>query len=64
MRKNLNTDQSSVMRILEHGRLDLLTLAFATFTNLPHIRRIIGDLMSMGLVVEEWDENKRYYRRS
>ncbi len=61
--QNLSTDHTFILRLLEHGGVDVQTLASASFSTATHIQRLVDDLIEKELVMKEWNGSRYYYRK-
>lgn len=61
--KNLGTEHTFLLRLLGHGEMTASTLTSANFGTTSQTRRVLEDLIKMGLVERRWKGDVLKYKR-
>ncbi len=61
--KNLGTEHTFILRLLDHGEMTVATLTSANFGSTSQTKRLLGDLIDRGLVERKWDGNIVKYKK-
>ena len=61
--KNLGVEHTFVLRLINQGGMDPLTIQQATFSTRNQIQRILDDLVGMNLIKKEWDGLRFLYKK-
>jgi len=61
--KNLRTEHTFILRLLDHGELTVATLASANFGTMSQTRRLLEDLINLDLVERQWNGGVVKYKR-
>jgi DNA-binding MarR family transcriptional regulator len=61
--KNLSSEHTYILRLLEHGAMDIGTLVRASFGTSANIQKILDDLVSMNLVERYWNGEGFVYKK-
>jgi predicted transcriptional regulator len=61
--KNLSSDHTFILRLLDHGALDAGTLMRASLGSKSQVNRILDELMQLDLIERQWDGNGFIYRK-
>lgn len=61
--KNLGTEHTFILRLLDHGEMTAATLTSANFGTMAQTKRMLEDLINLGLVERKWDGDVVKYKR-
>lgn len=61
--KNLGTDRTYILRLLDHGDMTAATLTSANFGTMAQTKRLLEDLINLDLVERKWYGDTVKYRK-
>ena len=61
--KNLGTDRTYILRLLDHGEMTASTLTSANFGTMAQTKRLLEDLINLDLVERKWYGDEVKYRK-
>ncbi len=61
--KNLGTERTYILRLLDHGAMTVATLTSANFGTMSQTKRMLEDLINLDLVERKWDGDIVKYKR-
>jgi hypothetical protein len=61
--KNLGTDRTYILRLLDHGELTATTITSANFGTMAQTKRLLEDLINLDLVERKWYGDEVKYRK-
>lgn len=61
--KNLGTDRTYILRLLDHGELTATTITSANFGTMAQTKRLLEDLINLDLVERKWYGDTVKYRK-
>ncbi len=61
--KNLGTDRTYILRLLDHGDMTAATLTSANFGTMAQTKRLLEDLINRDLVERKWYGDTVKYRK-
>ncbi len=61
--KNLGTDRTYILRLLDHGELTAATITSANFGTMAQTKRLLEDLINLDLVERKWYGDEVKYRK-
>jgi len=62
--KELSTEHTFVLRLLDQCGMDTNTLIQATFGTRSQVQRILDELVRLNMVEREWKEDKYLYKKA
>ncbi len=62
--KNLGTEHTFILRLLDHGEMTAATLASANFGTMIQTKRMLEDLINLDLVERKWHGETVKYKRT
>lgn len=61
--ENLGTERTYILRLLDHGEMTATTLTSANFGTMSQTKRMLEDLIDLGLVERKWQGDIVKYRK-
>ena len=52
--ENLGAERTYILRLLDHGEMTASTLTTANFGTMSQTKKMLGDLIDLGLVERKW----------
>ncbi len=52
--ENLGTDKTYILSLLDHGAMTAITLTSANFGTMSQTKKVLKDLIDMGLIERKW----------
>ena len=61
--ENLGTERTYILRLLDYGEMTATTLTSANFGTMSQTKRMLEDLIDLGLVERKWQGDIVKYRK-
>jgi predicted transcriptional regulator len=59
--ENLGTERTYILRLLDHGEMTASTISTANFGTMSQTKKMLEDLINLGLVERKWHGDEIKY---